>query len=237
MSRFSRYLLIFIFLSFVECPAIDYRTANTSSEILELETIAINDARLGNPHILIESLLDRAESYLILGGYRLAFEDYAEAHSLCSFMEQDQQIAVQMLRILFGSAITAFNLGLEEKGWEIFGHIAEAVDAYKCPDCSCYPEYEIVLAADPHQPILGPESIPVRDCIERAGTTSLALKALLVKARPEVQFLLNQTIDLLYGQAVGCCKAGGLWKGCLQKLVNKLHQWNVFGIPADPAWD
>jgi len=44
-------------------------------------------------------------------------------------------------------------------------------------------------------------------------------------------------IDQLAETAKNCCWAGGLWKGCLQKLVNKLHYWKVFGIPADPAWD
>lgn len=87
-------------------------------------------------------------------------------------------------------------------------------------------------------PILGPERIPINDCLDSVDGTVKALKVLIAVVRKtEIRAMAYALIDQLAETAKNCCWAGGLWKGCLQKLVNKLHYWKVFGIPADPAWD
>ncbi|NDE82640.1 MAG: hypothetical protein EB051_03370 [Chlamydiia bacterium] len=69
-------------------------------------------------------------------------------------------------------------------------------------------------------------------------TTVKALKILTSSVKNSaVRNLANILIDELADTGKRCCKAGGIWKGCLQQLVNKLHYWKVLGIPADPAWD
>lgn len=237
--------LVLITIQLVPCFGIDYSKASSLEEVLLLETEEIENFCIGRPEKAIDNLLSRAESFLLLGRYKEALNDYENAYSLFSLVKESEETVAFLLRALFGKVITCFNLGLEEEGWGFVNDLKSTIDFYKCEECSSgysnflnqRGESDIILIEDPHQSILGPEEISIRDCIERAGTTFLALKALLVKTRPEVQYILNQTIDFLYSQAIKCCKAGGLWKGCLQKLVNKLHKWNVFGIPADPAWD
>lgn len=73
---------------------------------------------------------------------------------------------------------------------------------------------------------------------KRALATADNIKLLIYAIkRAEVQFLAEKTINALTLAAINCCEAGGMWKGCLQPLVNKLHYWKVLGIPADPMWD
>lgn len=90
----------------------------------------------------------------------------------------------------------------------------------------------------PDWPILGPDQISIRDCLERVETSREALFVLIAAVKKtEVRFIAMGVINALTDQAASCCRRGGLWKGCLQQLVNKLHYWKVLGIPADPAWD
>lgn len=69
------------------------------------------------------------------------------------------------------------------------------------------------------------------------NTVDALLPLISAVKKTEVRVLATMVINGLGDQASRCCRAGGLWKGCLQKLVNKLHYWRMLGIPADPAWD
>jgi hypothetical protein len=74
--------------------------------------------------------------------------------------------------------------------------------------------------------------------LERVRKTKEAVLILIATVkRAEIQALAINFINGLADQAAHCCRIGGLWKGCLQKLVNKLHYWKILGVPADPAWD
>lgn len=100
----------------------------------------------------------------------------------------------------------------------------------------------VFLAADCEDvPIYGPDQIPIQDCRDFIDNTTKFTGILISKAKPSVRALLTFTIDQLASQAKRCCNAGGFWKGCVQPLMNKYHQWNqkwkTFGIPPDPAWD
>lgn len=71
------------------------------------------------------------------------------------------------------------------------------------------------------KPILGPDRIPVQDCMNFAESTAekcLYLMALVPKAH--VQITLQILIDDLEKRAKSCCKAGGIWKACLQPIVD-----------------
>ncbi len=95
-----------------------------------------------------------------------------------------------------------------------------------------------VLSQHPDCPIYGPDQISIRECLDRVDTTVEAITILIAAVkRTEVRTLAIAFIRQLENKARNCCIAGGIWKGCLQILVNKLHYWKVLGIPADPAWD
>jgi hypothetical protein len=55
--------------------------------------------------------------------------------------------------------------------------------------------------------------------------------------KKEIRIIAKLLIDSMVNSANNCCRSGGLWKACLQPLVNKWKDWQMFGIPPDPAWD
>jgi hypothetical protein len=89
--------------------------------------------------------------------------------------------------------------------------------------------------------IYGPDQVSVKDCIDFINNTIDLAKLLISKSPSSFRGILTFTIEQLGRQARNCCLSGGLWKGCVQTLCNKYHQWNqkwkLFGIPPDPAWD
>ncbi len=102
----------------------------------------------------------------------------------------------------------------------------------------------IILIAD--QPVKGPkiegpDIATITQSINRVDATQKAAGILIATAKTEVRHILNCIIEDLANRARNCCRAGGLWKICLQPLVDKWYQWNekwqIFGIPPDPAWD
>jgi len=92
-----------------------------------------------------------------------------------------------------------------------------------------------------NQPILGPSRISITECVDRVNGVQNAAKLLIIKARGEIQYMLHMLIDDLSDKARFCCRKGGIWKECLQPIINKWHIWNekwqIFGIPPDPSWD
>jgi hypothetical protein len=124
--------------------------------------------------------------------------------------------------------------------------IKEFLDVHKCAGClekhtDLCSHYEIISEKLSDRPILGPDRISIEECIERAQGTANYAKIIIGFSKSRAQFILNTLIDDLTGRAIQCCMAGGLWKTCIQPLVNKWYQWNekwkIFGIPPDPAWD
>jgi hypothetical protein len=105
---------------------------------------------------------------------------------------------------------------------------------------SFHPGYASVSNKAP-KPILGPDKIPVAECVSRARNVASATRILISKARIDAQTFLNILINDLEDRSIQCCYAGGVWKACLQPIVNKWQKWNekwaVFGVPPDPAWD
>ncbi len=54
---------------------------------------------------------------------------------------------------------------------------------------------------------------------------------------PGAKITLELFIEALAEKAQECCRAGGFWEHCVQKMVDTMNKWKFFGIPADPSWD
>ena len=75
-------------------------------------------------------------------------------------------------------------------------------------------------------------------CIDTVDNCSRYLKALCVVIKdPGARTTLYLFVDGLADKAKNCCRAGGIWKECVQKMVDTMNKWNMLGIPADPYWD
>jgi hypothetical protein len=188
----------------------------------------------------------RGEDYLILGKDQKALEDFLLSYEYAlNCTEEENHLP---FRPLFGAFLAHVRLENLESVQEIYIHlqsILKSQDCCKDEGSSSYLSKRYSKGIDiPVQycnadwPVLGPEKIPVKDCLNNVDATVRELKVLIAAVRKtEVRAIAYALIDQLADIAKNCCWAGGLWKGCLQKLVNKLHYWRVLGVPADPAWD
>ncbi len=239
-----------------------YITANDSankleqffSSTIEEESLAIQETCELQNEKLASLYIDRGESYLVVGQNKKAFDDFQRAyHYTKNSFNQDEATS-----LTFRSLLGAFLVFVRMENLpavETFGvELQKIIKNYSCE--ACYKKSNnfgseqlqpyrhthvltrLISTDQPDWPILGPDEISKRDCLERVETTERALYLLIAAVKKsEVRAIATTIIKALADQAASCCRAGGLWKGCLQKLVNKLHYWKVLGIPADPAWD
>jgi len=215
---------------------IDYNQFNSPQEVIEFETDAISQIEPNNYQALSDAYISRGESYLFCGKYEAALEDLKKGSELAALYGQDQQLTLRSLLVL---SIIYANCDMLE---ELNASCETMISLLKSSSCHLSKKMmKSVSHAKRDVPINGPREIPIQDCIENAEGTAKAAKLLIVRAKPEVQFFLNSVIDEMEKLAIECCLAGGLWKACLQPIINKWHQWNerwkVFGIPPDPSWD
>lgn len=140
-----------------------------------------------------------------------------------------------------GAFLVYVRLGDEARVRATFEPLSLLIDSCSCCESTEQPSYHccVFTVSDNEQkdwPILGPEYIPIGECLERVETTVKAIR-LMIAAVPQstIRALALVLIDQLATNANRCCRAGGLWKGCLQKLVNKLHYWNMLGVPSDAS--
>jgi hypothetical protein len=188
----------------------------------------------------------RGEDYLILGEDQKALEDFLLSYEYAlNCIEEENHLS---FRPLFGAFLVHVRLENLESVQEIYVHLQSILKNASCCKNAASSSYlgkryskgiDIpVQYCNSDWPILGPERIPINDCLDNVDGTVKALKVLIAVVRKtEIRAMAYALIDQLAETAKNCCWAGGLWKGCLQKLVNKLHYWKVFGIPANPAWD
>lgn len=232
---------------------LDYASYSSIEEVIEQETLQIHSTSAEDYETLGHAYASRGESYLIAEKYEEALADLLAGYKLVKFCGPEEGAAIAV-RTLLDLAIVYGNLGQLDEVLLLADRLQGVSEI--CPHSWYYQlddlpilqssfdsrsRPEIQLVANTDRPIVGPKSISVHDCIEYTQGTARAARALIVKARPEVQFLLQVLIDDLENRAINCCHSGGVWKGCLQPLVNKWRQWNqkwqVFKIPPDPAWD
>lgn len=83
------------------------------------------------------------------------------------------------------------------------------------------------------------ENISAAQCRDRVGGTARTLKEFIAPFIKDVgkQIIFIQFINGLEIAGMDCCRDGSIWASCVMPLLQKLENWKVFGIPADPAWD
>ena len=193
------------------------RDFHSIQEVLDFETAQITE--LGSA----DSYINRAESYLLCQDYDLALSDLEVGYQL--LQEDDPTLH---FRSLFGLAVAYANINQLEKFNAVVNSIEAFLDANKCTGCSekqpsvklC--SYVKLLVSDNPEP----ERISVEACIEKANNTARYARILIDKSHPAARFVLNALVNRLTNKAIKCCIAGGLWRGCIQPLATKWHQWN-----------
>jgi hypothetical protein len=240
--------LAFFFLDmpirlFAEASEDSFFLRSIAKESLNIQhTSSYDHSKLSDLHA------SRGEDYLILGEDQKALEDFQLSYEFALNCREEENRS--SFRPLFGAFLAHVRLENLESAQEIYVQLESIL---KDSDCcrsresatylgKCYSDgfaiSNLVQNCNSNWPIFGPERIPVHDCLDNVAATVKAIKILTAAVRKtEVRVVANALIDQLAETANNCCWAGGLWKGCLQKLVNKLHYWKVLGIPADPAWD
>ena len=75
-------------------------------------------------------------------------------------------------------------------------------------------------------------------CLKTVDNCAVFMKGMLVVVKNSgARSTLGMFIDGLAKKSKDCCRAGGFWRHCVQKMVDVMNEWKIFGIPADPAWD
>ena len=75
-------------------------------------------------------------------------------------------------------------------------------------------------------------------CLNTVDNCSKFMKGMCVVVKdPGARVTLGLFVDGLADKAKSCCRAGGFWRNCVQKMVDVMNEWKMFGIPADSAWD
>jgi hypothetical protein len=240
------------------------------SDWIAAETAEILDSDSSDCRVMAERYLSRAESYLISGEYDLAFSDFQTSYELanlydkggcpwllfqsllgqaivygCCEMLMELQCTVAALQGVLDSCFCE-DCPRHDASSPSFMALSDSINRCKTPS-STFSSHRIKFPIASIQsivapPIYGPDHISIRECIEFAqGTTQKCRYLISLVPKPDIRVLLNIIVDDLENRAMNCCRAGGLWKACIQPLVNKWYSWNqkwqAFAIPPDPAWD
>lgn len=242
------FILSFLMNSFVFSEEINYHSFSSFDELISYETNQIANFYSGDYENLSDAYINRGESHLLAGNYELAATDLKNGYEIAELCDLEVK-PVLLLRSLLG---LAFSYGIMNEIEEFHLIEQEIRNLFDMLDCektekrqsSNHSGFHLgysAMASKVEKPILGPDRISITDCVDTARGTARASRILILKAKLEVQTFLNILIDDLENRAVRCCIAGGIWKACLQPIVNKWQKWNekwkVFGIPPDPAWD
>lgn len=207
------------------------------------ETLKIQNTSPDDYQGLSDSYSSRGENYLILGDDQKALEDFMlsyEYASNCKIKEDNM-----FFRASFGAFLAHVRLENLESVQELYFYLDSMLEK----NCSQSKNASFYLSNDnsneilfqkcrADQPIFGPDRIAIGECMDRVTMTVKAITYLITPVKKaEVRALATALINQLANSAYECCEEGGIWKACLQPLVNKLHYWKVLGIPADPMWD
>ncbi len=227
-------ILFFMFISSsIYAFKVDYSQFSTPEELIAYEKSKIEEGGLESDE-LAEAYIDLGESYLFNDQYELGLEYLSIGYEISQNSPKKQKETFP--RVLFGLAVIYANLNQMEESYFMLESIQTELQKYNCKENHAF------LTQVNNTPILGPDKISTRECVTRAANTADSARGLIsLVPRKEVRFLLQTLIKGLENSAIDCCYAGGVWKACLQPIVNKWHLWNekwkVFKIPPDPAWD
>lgn len=238
--KFVNGLLLFTVLLLRPCAAdeVRYERFNSIQEVIDYESSQILAIPSYDYPSLCDAYVSRGESYLLAGEYILALEDLQNGYEYAASCKEEES-EPRCVRALFALALAYANLDMPVELHATCDAVKTSLDY--AGRRKCHEESATIQTVANHQPILGPDKISIKECVNRAQNTATLARALVVPAKAEFQFTLNLLIDDLEKRAKSCCYSGGLWKGCLQALIDKWHQWNqkwkVFGIAPDPSWD
>lgn len=172
----------------------------------------------------IDSLLEQGEQYFIAKDFSKAEENLSEAISLCrNFGEQD----IRLFRGLLDRSLVNACLGFEDLSIRDLRDLETSIDIFHCGYGSGSSKEEYYAGG---KPILGEDQITIAECIERAETTISYFKDLLtiapVSFKWQTTFL--SSLHLLELKAKECCRSGGVWKACLEPLLNKWVEFKIW---------
>jgi hypothetical protein len=237
--------LTFFFLDtpiglFAEASEDSFFIRSIAKESLNIEYAAPYD------HSTLSDLhASRGEDYLILGEDQKALEDFLISYEYALNCKENDHLS---FRSLFGVFLAYVRLENLESAQEVYAQLETILKGYRCrrekkafmhlSKTDFQGIANSMQYCRANHPILGPEKIPIDDCLDNVNGAVKAITILIAAVKKaEIRAIALTLINQLADTARNCCWAGGLWKGCLQELVNKLHYWKVFGIPANPAWD
>lgn len=247
-------ILFFAFFSVNYCQSseIDIAPYNSIEDLIQFETFSISNAALDDPEVLSEAYASRAESYLICHRLEEAVNDFQTAYGFALKIQNEEFCSAQTFRSLLGLAIACGHLNQEERIYEIIPVLEKMIHSFQCSNCQearlsfhdsrINSRFSSFLLQNEDVPIHGPDKISVRDCIDFINNTVKYTRCIIEEVPlAAARAALNYLIDQLADSAKGCCRKGGVWKGCVQKLVNKYHFWNQrwinFGVLPDPKWE
>ena len=237
---------LLLFTGFTPCKGENlYPDFHSLDQVIKFETSQILDPTSNDPEFLSEIYLSRGESYLLCGQNSLAYDDFKQGYAFADLCHQEIKQPLHF-RALFGLAIVYGSEDMIEEFYLAAESLKSILSSYTCPCIQEHPPHSALKAIPSHiyanKPILGPDHVSIGDCIKFATSTADKCYELIsFIPKPAVQVTLRILIKDLEQRAIHCCRAGGIWKACLQPIVNKWQLWNekwkLFKIPPDPAWD
>lgn len=209
------------------------------------ESLNIEEASPDDYITLTDLHASRGEDYLILGEDQKALEDFLLSYEYALNCEEVKG------ELSFRPLLGVFLVNVRLENLEVAQEISIQLNSIlknacgNCTESLAYGRHKSnrtgsvsFQTCHGDWPILGPDQVTINECLKMVNNTTEAIGYMIAAVkRTEVRVLAMAVIEGLSDTASRCCRAGGLWKGCLQKLGNKLHYWRVFGVPTDAAHD
>lgn len=213
-------------------------------QIIERETTRIKETAPTEYQLLADAYSTRGESYLLLDQDRYALEDFLSSYEYSLLVEGDDQ-TIPSLRALFGAFLVYARMENLEQTQLLVEPLSQLI--HKCAKCECKPNSTTPFVAhscsstreqeQKDWPILGSDYVSMEECEDRAKRTARTLYDLLDRVRNHtIQALATAMVSRMASEAKRCCQAGNAWKGCLQRLTNKYHYWQLLGVPSTVSY-
>ena len=188
----------------------------------------------------IDSILDRGEEKMLQGYFVEANNLFENAIELC---EKNNSKSIRLCRAFFNCSISLAALNHEEQALFKIGLLNKILETYQCSNARKINNESYSVRG---KPILGEDEISIKECLERTeNSKDLALMIIGLAPIPaNIKIALTSALMITVNRAKNCCRLGGVWKACLQPLLQKwwdLKMWEQewernFQI-GPPCWD
>lgn len=245
-------LLALSTISYGQSNSASYESCRSIEEVIQFESSVIENGVFYDPEFRSEAYASRGESYLICKRFEDAVNDFQISYNSALEIEDKESAIAQSFRSLLGLAIAYGHLNQEERALAIVSSLDTMIRSSQCSnfqEVRLFPPYLTINNPLSYQrqlckdvPIHGPEKITIQDCIDFINSTVKYSKHIINEVPSSaIRAALMYVIEELADSAKMCCRKGGIWKGCVQKLANKYHLWNQkwisFGVLPDPNWE